>query len=235
MLQGFRSALVQEVIELESIDSTNSYALAEGRPGLLVLAREQTSGRGRMNRAWYSPRGTNIYMTLTVNETDPRYSILTGVAVQEALSGLVRHPTIEIKWPNDLIAEGRKLGGILCEARHGITALGIGINVNQTSWPEDIHDRAVSLAEILGEDVNQGSVVVRVLESMESWFVRFRAEGFASVREAFLTNGLLKGYRLVSEDGSPCTIEDLTMDGHLVIAVSGQSRTLISETITISA
>ena len=234
MLQGFRSALVQEIIELESIDSTNSYALTAGRPGLLVLAREQTRGRGQRNRTWHSPPGTNIYMTLTFPDVDPRYPVLTGVAVQEALSGLVRTLPIEIKWPNDLIAGSRKLGGILCEARKDITAVGIGINVNQATWPDDIRDRAVSLSDLSGDEIALESVALRVLESMDTWVSRFQTFGFAPVRETFLTHGLLQGHRLLTEDGCVCTIEDLTMDGHLVIAVSGKSRTLISATITIS-
>ncbi|MGC9324488.1 MAG: biotin--[acetyl-CoA-carboxylase] ligase [Desulfomonilia bacterium] len=235
MIRDLPCELVQEVVELASVDSTNTYSLSMGRPGLLVLAREQTSGRGRKSRGWYSPPGSNIYMTLTVGKPDQRYPVLAGVALQEALSALIQGHRVEIKWPNDLIVHGRKICGILCESRQVITAIGIGINVNQLTWPDDIRKRACSLREVSGAELDLHMVVSRVLRSLDTWFSLFRTQGFARVREAFLTHGRLRDYLLTTEEGSPCTVEGLTMEGHLVIEEEGRQKTLVSESISISS
>ncbi|HPA84788.1 MAG TPA: hypothetical protein PLJ30_08265, partial [Deltaproteobacteria bacterium] len=83
------TGIVREIIELHSVGSTNTVALDSGRPGLLVVASERTAGRGRKGRTWFSPAGTNLYMTLTVDTNDPRLPLVAGVAVREALSELM--------------------------------------------------------------------------------------------------------------------------------------------------
>ena len=135
----------------EEIDSTNNMAGAlaeEGAPeGTLVLADRQTGGKGRRGRQWFSPAGTGIWMTLLLRpelppEQIPAITLVAALSVSKA----IRHATgIEtgIKWPNDLVVEGKKVCGILTEMRfvpgnRPYVLLGIGINVNQTEFPEDL-------------------------------------------------------------------------------------------------
>jgi BirA family biotin operon repressor/biotin-[acetyl-CoA-carboxylase] ligase len=225
--------LFGEVIDLAEVDSTNRYALDEGRPGLLVRARRQTAGRGRRGRQWFSPEGENLYLTFTMAGAEERYPVIAGVAVREALAALAPDVPVGIKWPNDLVMDGRKVCGILCEARAGITAVGMGINVNQTRWPGDLERRAISLRQATGREYDLDEVASGVAVSTTSWMETFRVQGFDPVRQAFLGHGLLQGYEVFDDAGRPCTIEDITMDGHLVIRVNGERRTLISETISI--
>jgi BirA family biotin operon repressor/biotin-[acetyl-CoA-carboxylase] ligase len=235
MTKASSSGIIRETIELHCVGSTNTFALGSGRAGLLVVASEQTAGRGRKGRPWFSPSGTNLYLTLTVAMNDPRLSLVAGVAVRESLSGLAGGGIpLEIKWPNDLIARGRKLCGILCESRGGITAVGIGINVNQVTWPPDLADRATSLALILGREVQKEDVLRQVLISLEKWFSLFARQGFDPVRENYLMHGLLKDHEILTEEGSPCVIVDLNREGHLLInTAAGTLQELISGSILI--
>ena len=228
------TGIVREIVELHSVGSTNTVALDSGRPGLLVVASEQTAGRGRKGRTWFSPAGTNLYMTLTVDTNDPRLPLVAGVAVREALSVLmVKSALLEVKWPNDLIVHGRKLCGILCESRGGITAVGIGVNVNQLAWPPDLADSATSLALILGREVQRQEVLRLVLTEVEKWLFIFARQGFEPVRRNYLEHGLLKSYALTTEEGVPCSVVDLNSDGHLLINAAGTLKELVSGSIRI--
>ncbi|HOE72164.1 MAG: Bifunctional ligase/repressor BirA [Deltaproteobacteria bacterium ADurb.BinA179] len=228
------TGIVREIVELHSVGSTNTVALDSGRPGLLVVASEQTAGRGRKGRTWFSPAGTNLYMTLTVDTNDPRLPLVAGVAVREALSVLmVKSALLEVKWPNDLIVHGRKLCGILCESRGGITAVGIGVNVNQLAWPPDLADSATSLALILGREVQRQEVLRLVLTEVEKWLFIFARQGFEPVRRNYLEHGLLKSYALTTEEGVPCSVVDMNSDGHLLINAAGTLKELVSGSIRI--
>ena len=232
-MEGFsRSGLIREVIELASVGSTNTYALDGGRPGLLVSASTQTAGRGRKGRSWFSPPDANLYFTLTIEGSDPRLSLAAGVAVREALQEIVGpEPKVEIKWPNDLIIGARKVCGILCESRSGITAIVIGINVNQRVFPPELESTAGSLSLVLGRDLCRLQVLGRVVASLDEWLQLFLRSGFEPVRRSFLDHGLLDGHRLLTEEGEPCRIMDLHEDGQLLISVAGRLRKIVSGSI----
>jgi len=235
MSNSLEAKIVREIIELETVDSTNTFALSSGKAGLLVIASEQTSGRGRKGRPWFSPKGSNIYLTLTVDLMDPRLSIVTGVAVREAIADLVGGAApVEIKWPNDIIVNGKKVCGILCESRR-ITAIGIGINVGKQIWPPDLQGKAISLAEVLGRDPTREHVLEKVVLCLDTWFSLFSRRGFGPVRDDFIGHGLLRSHAVTTEDGAPCTIVDLDMQGHLIIRTSGALRDLVSGSILLVA
>ena len=225
--------VITEFIELYQVDSTNQYALDKSRPGLLVTARAQNAGRGRRGRLWFSPAGENVYMTLTVAPPEERYPIIAGVAVRAAIAGLVPDQAVAIKWPNDIIISGKKVCGILCETRGPITAMGIGVNVNQQAWPKDLEHRACSLKQYSAHGFSINKVIESVSEHLCTWIDVFRSQGFAPVRGEFLCHGLLEGYEVFNEKGQRCTIVDLTMDGHLIIKQGEMERELIHEPVSL--
>ncbi len=156
------------------IDSTNTYALnwADAPDGALVVADAQTAGRGRLGREWSSPPCVGLYFSLVLRgltpETKARLSLLVGLAVAEATeaqSGL----TVQIKWPNDLLARGHKIGGILCEANAERTVTGVGLNLNHTK--EQLPERALfpasSLLLLSGHAFERALLLEAVLESLE--------------------------------------------------------------------
>ena len=225
--------VITEFIELYQVDSTNQYALDKSRPGLLVTARAQNAGRGRRGRLWFSPVNENVYMTLTLAPPEERYPIIAGVAVRAAIAGLVPDQAVAIKWPNDIIISGKKVCGILCETRGPITAMGIGVNVNQQAWPKDLEHRACSLKQYSAHGFSINKVIEMVSEHLCTWIDVFRSQGFAPVRGEFLCHGLLEGYEVFNEKGQRCTIVDLTMDGHLIIKEGEIERELIHEPVSL--
>lgn len=138
-----------------SIDSTNSYAKGEfdGSP-LIVLADSQTNGRGRLGRSFFSPAGTGLYMSIALKLPVPTDSltVVTAVAVSRAIED-ISDKIAQIKWVNDIFADGKKVCGILCEAlscKDGApesAVIGIGINLSTESFPEEISHIAGSLGD----------------------------------------------------------------------------------------
>jgi BirA family transcriptional regulator, biotin operon repressor / biotin---[acetyl-CoA-carboxylase] ligase len=126
-----------------SIGST--MVAAEGLPfGSIVIAEEQTSGKGRHGHAWHSEPGAGIYFSIVLEPT-PTLTLALGLAAQEA----VREATgieCDIRWPNDLMLDGKKIAGILVQASLGKAVAGIGFNVGHTDFPPDLRDLATSLA-----------------------------------------------------------------------------------------
>jgi len=221
--------LVREHIELDTVDSTNRYALDTGRDGLLVTAREQTAGRGRQGRLWFSPRNDNIYMTITLTYPDPRLCLVSGVAVREALAGLLSEAmVVKIKWPNDILILDRKVCGILCQARGSIAAIGIGVNVNQTTWPDELRDTAISLKLATGKTYRRNQVIQAAVHGLDKWFSIYHADGFEPVRKAFLEHSHCAGETARLEDGTPCVIRDLTPEGFLEVEALGGRRIVVS-------
>ena len=130
---------------------------AGGAPsGTLVLADEQTAGRGRQGRAWLSPAGRGVWLSLLLRPPlrpqGGALAIRSGLACLAALADVVPGVAARIRWPNDIVVAGRKLGGILCEARWSgadvcWVALGVGLNVSGPVGPA-VRDRAIALADL---------------------------------------------------------------------------------------
>ena len=132
-----------------SIGSTQDRAFELG-PGWFVLATEQTRGRGRLGRSWSQSPGLGVGVSMAV-EADrwpiEQWSVRGGVAAARACEALLAR-TVGIKWPNDILVDGRKLAGVLVEVRGGVAVIGVGVNVGQQAgdWPSELATRAVSLA-----------------------------------------------------------------------------------------
>jgi BirA family biotin operon repressor/biotin-[acetyl-CoA-carboxylase] ligase len=180
------------------IDSTNRAALelgyADEPEGSVVLAEEQTAGRGRAGRSWHSERAAGIYVTLLLR---PRISPVQAPLLT-MMAGLSAHAAIQaqtglqpdLKWPNDLILNGKKLGGILTEM-HAETTLvrfviiGVGINVNQEKFPGELSGIGTSLRLETGKPQSRLELLARLLREFETDYNRFLREGAASVIERF--------------------------------------------------
>ncbi len=172
------------------IDSTNQYAKRigeDGAPdGTLVIADEQTAGKGRSGRHWVTPPKTAIAFTLLLRPTLPpshisMVTLVMGLAVCNAVRQLYHLP-VGIKWPNDVVIEGRKICGILTEMSaemdgvHYIV-IGVGINTNLTAFPDEIRDVATSLQLQLGHPVDRAEVLCRVIELFEQYYDMFEKDG----------------------------------------------------------
>ena len=170
------------IAHVEETESTNLLARS-GRPGDVFTAGYQTAGRGRLDHRWLAERGQNLMMSAVIDvsgleaEHAATLPLAVGLAVVEAVRDMVS--SLKLKWPNDVLAGGRKLVGILCE-RHGDNAIaGIGVNVRQREFPSEIADRATSLS-LLGFDASVAKVRDMVLSSLSQTIADWRS-GFAAI------------------------------------------------------
>jgi len=182
----------------EETDSTNADARA-GAPGDVFVAEFQRAGRGRLGHTWHATRGENLTFSVVLGcggreagdvATLP---LVVGLAVAKALSASHGPSRFTVKWPNDVLAGGRKVAGILCE-RHGDCVIaGVGLNVNQTRFPDDIAGRATSLAALEGRALDRDAVLAEVLASIEAHHGAWLRGGFAALHGEFAAFDCLKG------------------------------------------
>jgi BirA family transcriptional regulator, biotin operon repressor / biotin---[acetyl-CoA-carboxylase] ligase len=163
---------VSEVEAWTSLPSTNDRARERGRlgagPWYVVLADEQTQGRGRSGRRWSSPAGLGLWMSFLVRRHQAGEGLLTpllaGLATARAVERLVGREA-GVKWPNDVWIEGRKVAGVLCESVGGLVVVGVGVNVRQTleDFPVEIRRSATSLELVTGCRVSRSRLAGEIL------------------------------------------------------------------------
>ncbi|MFS0781412.1 biotin--[acetyl-CoA-carboxylase] ligase [Bacillus sp. 1P06AnD] len=193
-----QSDVFGQLIDYEdSIGSTQKKAIEmanEGAPeGTIVVADEQTGGRGRMARKWHSAKRTGIWMSVLAKpnipiQQAPQLTLLTAVAVVQAIED-VTGVQAEIKWPNDILIKGKKMTGILTEMQaeadgiHSIV-IGIGINVNQSieDFPEELQEKATSLRVQCGQMVSREALIGSVLKRFESLYQIYQSKGFKVIK-----------------------------------------------------
>jgi BirA family transcriptional regulator, biotin operon repressor / biotin---[acetyl-CoA-carboxylase] ligase len=188
------------MLVLDEVDSTNDEAAREltaGRPApFVVLAQRQTRGRGRFGRVWHSEANGNLYASFGFRPRVPpermsAFTLWMGLNLCELLAKFAK-VSPGLKWPNDIVFDGRKAGGILTEARVDADQIrdlvfGLGLNVNSPAgkWPADLARQAVSLAEITGEplDLNRftAAVIGRVLLAFERFVDGDHVKTFADL------------------------------------------------------
>jgi BirA family biotin operon repressor/biotin-[acetyl-CoA-carboxylase] ligase len=180
------------------VDSTNIVAmhLAErGEPhGTIVLAEEQTSGRGRAGRFWVSEKSAGIYCSILLRPSippahAPLLTLVAGLAARDAAAEELDSAP-DIRWPNDLLVSGRKFGGILTEMRAEpdrihYAVVGIGINVNQSKMPAELVDSATSIRIETKKNHSRLELLIRLLRHFDRYYNRFISDGAPSILRRF--------------------------------------------------
>lgn len=219
--------LAGPLLAFRSVASTQAVcrALAEaGAPeGTVALADHQTAGRGRRGRVWVAPSGAALLVSCLLRPPLlparwPDLMLVAACAVAEGLDA-VAGLAPRLRWPNDVLAEGRKLAGVLAEGVVGpvpFVVLGIGVNVAQGAddWPADLAGRAVALAE-LGHRVPREAVLAAILDRLAARYDELLREGLEPTREAWRRRGAF-GAR-VEAHGVRGVALDLAPDGALLI------------------
>ncbi|MCH6268537.1 MULTISPECIES: biotin--[acetyl-CoA-carboxylase] ligase [Neobacillus] len=221
----------------ETVESTQKIAhrlSSENVPeGTVVIAEEQISGRGRMNRPWHSPKYTGIWMSLILRPNipltkAPQLTLLTAVAIVQAIEE-VTGLNPEIKWPNDILLNGKKITGILTEMQaeadqiHSII-IGMGLNVNQTKddFPPELQNIASSLLIEKGDALSRASIIRSIFTHFEKLYLLFLEKGFYPIKllwegyaisigkmiKARTLTGVIEGKALGITDEGVLKIED---------------------------
>lgn len=195
-----------------SSTQTEAHRLAqEGAPsGTVVVADQQEKGKGRFGRFWHSPPHTGLWFSFILRPTLPLYAmpqltLLTAVAVLKGIKKVIDVP-LTIKWPNDLLIDGKKVAGILTELKaetdqvHYVV-IGIGINVNQRSedFPEELRHLATSLAIAAGRPLPRKEVIIQVLNTWEAIYSQYRREGFQPIKRDWEAYSSTLGKRITAQ------------------------------------
>jgi BirA family biotin operon repressor/biotin-[acetyl-CoA-carboxylase] ligase len=231
------------------IGSTNTAAMAaaaEGAPeGSVFLAEEQLAGRGRGANSWQSPRSTGIYCSVVVRPTLPPSEVLVlslaaGLAVRAAIQQVDSRVTADLKWPNDVLIEGKKVCGILTEMNAEATrvryiVVGVGINVNQASFPKDLP--ATSLRLATGSEWSRVELVAALLKSLEREYRELleHSDARESILRCFAENSSwVQGKAVrIEENGSAFegTTEGLDARGFLQVRTARGMQIVLSGTV----
>jgi BirA family transcriptional regulator, biotin operon repressor / biotin---[acetyl-CoA-carboxylase] ligase len=185
--------------ELAETHSTNVEALRRAESGehgpLWIRADRQTHGRGRRGRHWQSEAG-NLFATLLIRPQHPRpaeLSFAAALAASDMLAGFAPTADIKVKWPNDVLAEGAKIAGILLETNASSDALVIGIGVNLTASPTGCAYAVTSLAALGIDAPTPGAALAHLAAAFAKWHRIWRAHGFGPLREAWLARAFRLG------------------------------------------
>lgn len=230
--------LGQKIISFTTVDSTNSEAKrrsADEPEGAVLLSEVQTAGRGRLGRQWLSPGG-NIWLTVLLKPELPATKIpsLTSVAAAAVCLALEQlRPSIadrlQIKWPNDILLNGRKIGGILTEmqvsaAKVQAVILGIGLNVNLKAedFPEEIRPSASSIYLETGEIPSREQLIASILNSLEHLYFKFLEDDLSETLAVCRRKSAVLGRKifLIDHSGKPTSSGKLDRSG----SPSGQIR-----------
>jgi BirA family biotin operon repressor/biotin-[acetyl-CoA-carboxylase] ligase len=207
-------------------DEAAAWARAGAPAGAVVVADEQDKGRGRLGRRWHSPPGTSLYLSAVLRPALPPHrvpplTLAAGVAVAEALVAFDVVPAL--KWPNDVLLDGKKVAGILTEMSSDLdrvhhVVVGIGVNLNVDAFPDELTAIATSLQLARGAAVSRAEFAATLCARLEHWVDAFVADGAPPVVAAWKQHARFLGRRVTvtaGRDRMEGVAEDLEDDGAL--------------------
>ena len=221
-----------------SIDSTNSKAkeiALEEKEGTVLIAEEQTEGKGRMGRSWVSPKGKGIWMSIILKPNVepmkvPKLTLVGAAAVYKALENM--GIKAQIKWPNDVLIDGKKICGILTEmsgelnmVNYVIMGIGINVNLDEGDFPEELKDKATSLKISTGKEINRKELTANILNEFEKLYISFKEKDqMNEVLKICRENSILLGEEVKIIRGNDVRIGkaiDINENGELLIKFEG--------------
>jgi BirA family transcriptional regulator, biotin operon repressor / biotin---[acetyl-CoA-carboxylase] ligase len=238
-----------KIYTFDSIDSTNNCARALAScfapEGTVVHSEFQTAGRGRLGRAWEARPNENLTFSLILRPGKAPVSVnllplLVAVAVGEAVK-TVTGLDAECKWPNDLLIGGKKFAGILLEGslkddELEFVVVGIGINVNQDTFPGELVEKATSLRLATGQPVDREELFKVILERLEAHYVTMKPDGFGGVLPLWQSMSTMTGKRvsvLTGGDTLTGVVRGISSEGGLILGTSGNERTVFAGDVTV--
>ena len=235
----------KELLFFDEVDSTNDVAMQSGAKGLaeglVVLSEGQYHGKGRMGRTWVSPKNVNLYISILLRpDISPQYApvmtMMSAISTARAIKEVTGLET-NIKWPNDILIDRKKVSGILTEMnaeqeRINYIVAGIGINVNmkKQDFPEDLRMPATSLSECLGKRVDRMNLLFTLIKILEQDYEELKKDGIMSIFRKWRKGCDILNRRIkVSLPGEEITgvAEDFTPEGGLVMRLDGREKRII--------
>jgi BirA family biotin operon repressor/biotin-[acetyl-CoA-carboxylase] ligase len=251
--RGLKAQMLgREIHGFRSVGSTNGvaqrYAIKNAPDGTIIVAGRQTAGRGRLGRTWMSPPKLGIYLSVILRPTvapaqAPGLSLVAALSVAEA----IRHyPGLSamIKWPNDVLVNGKKAAGVLTELsaeldRINFVVIGIGINVNheRKDFPIELADKATSLKIEQGCPINRVRLVQEVLPQLEKRYLQFLKSGLKDQLKAIKDySSILARQISIRQDNKTMvgTAIDIDVDGALIVSVGKRTMKVMSGEVSLT-
>ncbi|HIJ73145.1 MAG TPA: biotin--[acetyl-CoA-carboxylase] ligase [Candidatus Hydrogenedentes bacterium] len=219
------------ILAYATVESTNDRALQTGGDGTVVVADCQIAGRGRQGRRWHSAPGLGLYLSVALDGPGEGLMFAAALAVRDALRPYCR---TDVKWPNDVLAAGRKVCGILIEHKENLAAVGIGINVHHRheDFPEEIRDTATSLAMAAKRPLDRAEILRAVLTELDKRVILLRAGGLEAIWREWADACALKGRKIRCGDAEG-VVTDIEPSGALCLDTANGPTRLVSGEITV--
>jgi len=241
----------KKIYSYRKVGSTNllGFRLAEtgSEEGTLIVADEQSKGKGRMGRSWYSPPRLGLWMSLILRPDIPPFkapglSICAGLALAQSIKEMTGIEA-KIKWPNDCLIDGKKVGGILLELsaeldRINFVIVGIGVNVNHSAqdFPRNLSQTATSMKIRLGKDLSRLALLTSFLEEFERIYLDFKKKGLSAQREMIKSFSSLLGKKVAVRFGKgkiEGMAENIDENGSLVIRTKKGEKVVRAGEVTV--
>lgn len=242
--------LGSDIKYFDSVDSTNTQAkkfAQDALDGTIIISEEQCGGRGRLSRSFFSPKYKGIWFSVILKpnvlpQEAPKFTLLAAVAIADAIKD-VTGVKVGIKWPNDILYNGKKLVGILTEMnaemeRINYIIIGMGINVNiaKDEMPEDIRQIATSLSQITNKEVSRLTLLNSILSHLEELYTIALSEGFEPIFDLWRNYSITLNQH-INVIGTNETFEgiavDIDNDGALLVNINGQIKRVLAGDVSI--
>ena len=216
------------ILLFDTVDSTNIRAFNVEGDGTVVVAESQTSGRGRHGRYWESPGGVGVWFSVRLEGLVEGLPFAVPLSVRDGLLALEGFPKGDgapvVKWPNDVLLQGKKCCGVLIEHRGGVTVVGIGVNVlhRLDDFPPGLRDTATSLRIATGRDWERRVVLRGILEAFDKRVMALRKGLGVEIRQEWAKACAVEG-AAVQVDETNGVVTGLDESGALLVRVSGGS------------
>jgi len=248
--KGLKTRLFgNKIYTFDSIDSTNNCAKAVAgcgaNEGTVVIAEQQTAGRGRLGRPWEANPNENLMFSIVLRPKVAPDSLnllplYVAVAIADAIERIA-HLKVECKWPNDLLISKKKVAGILIEGSvkqnlMEYVVIGVGLNVNQQRFSEDLALKATSLKLECSRDFDRVTLFREILTSLEGKYKTVSSTGFQSILPQWLSRTSMINQPIsVSQQGNVFSgiVKGLSVEGGLILQSNGTEKTLFAGDVTI--
>lgn len=188
-----------------------------------VLAKHQTAGRGRLQRQWLSTPGDSLNLSLAFPAyKDHPQPWLVGMAVAAAVAAAIH---VRLQWPNDLILDNKKVGGILTEIIEGVPVVGIGINLNQEAFAGDLESKAISLAMHRKSQYDPERIANLILERID---LLPEPDSWDALHSVWMLFDSTPGKRYIQSDGTEAVAIGIGSDGELIASVDGETTSVLA-------
>jgi len=241
---------ISNVIYLDEIDSTNVYTKnPDIGDNVLVIAEFQSSGKGRLNRIWESNKGENLTFTIKKNfDVDAQniqcinffFSYFLLRAIEEysySNMGSKNPPEFELKWPNDILFDNKKVSGLLIENNNRNFLIGIGLNVNQRRFSSIFDSKSASLAEITGKTINRTELLIKIIQVFNDNINLLLTRRFKDIYTLWVSRCKVIGktveFTYTNNFKDTGYVVDVLRDGGIVLRIDNSNKTFYSGDIMI--